>query len=191
MDIPKEFLEMVDNDILRINQCLNQGREQQWQLFIEIDGKYQSCIDKWCTSFWGSNKDGTQINYVISSEYSDYIKDNLLLAKSKLISFKYGMNVISLPELPSTQVNINNTNTITMDITFESARSKVEDMTSLTDDETEELIERINEIETVFNSNDKKKLKWKRVAPIVKWIADKSFDVAMVLLPLILKLQEQ
>lgn len=191
MNIPKEFLEMVENDIKRIDECLKGTHQQQAELFLELDGRYQSCINNWYNSMQGTNPQHTTIQHFKFKTRSDMLIDNLKLAKSKLKSFKYGVNVASFPEYPANQININNSNAIQVNITFEDVRSQVDDMTSLTEEETKEILERIDELEEIVNSKDKKKTKWQKVAQILKWLAEKSCDVGMVLLPLILKIQEQ
>ncbi len=187
MNIPQDFIEMVEEDIHLIDKSMNQNADERLELFRQLHGKYQSCIVNWANSMWGFNPKDNTI-------YLDNIGDlsvieNLKLAKAKLTTFKFGMNAVSLPEASKTEININNQ--VNVNITFEDVRSQVEDMTSLTEEETQELLKRIDELEEIVNSKDKKKTKWEKVAPILKWLAEKSFDVGMKVLPLILKLQEQ
>ena len=61
-------------------------------------------------------------------------------------------------------------------------------MTSLTNEETEEILAKISEIEEVVKSNDKKKTKWEKIKPVLGWLTDKSCDVGIALLPLLLKI---
>ena len=61
-------------------------------------------------------------------------------------------------------------------------------MTSLTNEETEEVLAKISEIEEVVKSNDKKKTKWEKIKPVLVWLADKSLDIGTALLPLLLKI---
>ena len=74
-------------------------------------------------------------------------------------------------------------------VSFEQARQQIEDMTSLTDKETEEILAKIIELEEIINSKEKKKTKWEKAKGVLVWLADKSFDVGMALLPLLLKIQ--
>ena len=62
-------------------------------------------------------------------------------------------------------------------------------MSSLTDEETEEILAKIDELEEIINSNDKKKNKREKTKSVLFWLADKSFDVGIALLPLLLKIQ--
>ena len=95
-----------------------------------------------------------------------------------------GINVIA---------HINNTNTNSnenrISISFSDAREKAEQMDALSESAIQELISKINEIEAIVNSSDRKSKKWEKASEIIKWVLDKGFDVAMVILPLILKLQ--
>lgn len=187
MNMPKEFVDMVKNDIVRIDESMDDSSEKRRELFLELNGKYQGCIADWGNSMWGYYSD---LKSVYIDDIGDLgVKDNLKIAKGKLLTFQFGMNAVSLPELPKTQINISNSNSLQVDISFDDVRSQIDDMTSLTDEETKELLEKVNELEEIVNSSEKKKTKWQRVTPILKWLADKSFDAAMTVLPLILKLQ--
>lgn len=95
-------------------------------------------------------------------------------------------------ELKKTGITINNTNTNennnSVSVTFESVRDKVNNMTSLPDEDIEEIQNRIDEIEEIVNSKETKSKKWSKAKEIIKWIADKGVDVGITLLPLILKI---
>lgn len=86
--------------------------------------------------------------------------------------------------------NVENKNIInnTMNISFEDARKTVNDMSSLPENEIEEIQNKINAIEEIVNSKDSKSKKWSKAKEIVKWIADKGVDVGITLLPLLLKM---
>lgn len=104
--------------------------------------------------------------------------------KAKLETYKYQMNAVQLPkpEVSNSQV-VNVTNSVNVNITFEQVRKEVEEMTSLTNKDTEEILEKISEIEEVVKSKDSKKSKWEKVKPVLTWLADKSCDVGIALLP--------
>ena len=50
-------------------------------------------------------------------------------------------------------------------------------------------LEKVSEIESVVKGEGSKKSKWEKIKPILTWLADKSFDVAMTILPLLLQVQ--
>ena len=93
-------------------------------------------------------------------------------------------------ELKKTDITITNTNENNnyVSVTFESVRDKVNNMTSLPDEDIEEIQKRIGEIEEIVNSKETKSKKWSKAKEIIKWIADKGVDVGIALLPLILKI---
>lgn len=187
MEMQKEFLEMIKEDIARIEDEVSNGNdESRWNLFRELDGRYQVCIKDYYRGMWESSHSGDKLWFPQLKEKPAYVLDNLKLVKSKLETFRFQANAINLPQLPATQVNVNNN--INISITFEEVREKIEDMTSLTNEETKEILAKISEIEEVVKSNDKKKTKWEKVKPVLVWLADKSCDVGIALLPLLLKI---
>ena len=122
---------------------------------------------------------------------TDSLVDNLILMKAKLEAFILGWNEIKEPFTPSTSSDVNVTvnNNLNINITFEEVRNQIEEMTSLTEEQTEDILKKVDEIESVIKENSSKKSKWEKIKPILTWLADKSFDVAMTLLPLLLKVQ--
>lgn len=187
-EIPEAFLNMVRKDIQRIDEtvCLH-DTSKQWELFRELDGKYQACIREWYRGMWQSTRDGTQLYFNVLKEHPNQVTDNLRLIKSKLKTYQFQMNAAETPDAPSTQVNV--TTTVNMNITFEQIRAKIEDMTSLTDEQTKEALEKVSEIESVIKGEGSKKSKWEKIKPVLAWLADKSFDLAMTILPLLLQVQ--
>ena len=52
-----------------------------------------------------------------------------------------------------------------------------------------EIKAKLDELEKIVNSKDKKKTKWEKAKNILVWLADKSCDVGMTILPLLWKIQ--
>ena len=185
MDMPKEFYDMVCADIKEIENSENYSFQELIRLHRRVDARYQACIKDWYIGFWGSN--GSQIFYH-SISMAD-ARDNLYMMKAKLETYKYQMNAVQLPkpEVSNSQV-VNVTNSMNVNVTFEQVRKEVEEMTSLTNEQTQEVLDKISEIEEVVKSKDSKKSKWEKVKPVLTWLADKSCDVGIALLPLLLKI---
>lgn len=142
---------------------------------------------------WCSTNDGTHIAYGhLAQNPQKYVLSNLKMMKAKLETYKYQMNAVQLPkpEVSNSQV-VNVTNSVNVNITFEQVRKEVEEMTSLTNEQTQEVLDKISEIEEVVKSKDSKKSKWEKVKPVLAWMADKSCDVGIALLPLLLKIGQQ
>ena len=181
----------IRNDICRIDNLLDSTDfVQVMELHRHLDGKYQCCIADWGISMWGY-MEGVGFNY--EGLKIDSLKENLTMMKAKLEAFMFGWNAIghSARVMPAStpDVNVTVNNSVTVNITFEQVRSKIEDMTSLTDEQTQEALEKVSEIESVVKGEGNKKAKWERIKPILIWLADKSFDVAMTMLPLLMQVQ--
>jgi len=179
------------SDIAKIEDALKGSSSADYEkLHKYLDGKYQHCIAGWGMSMWGYVIDrGFRYSYLSP----DALKDNLSMMKPKLEAFLNGWNsTTSLSngsQVSAPDVNVTVNNNVTVNISFEQVLAQIEDMTSLTDEQTEEAKEKVLEIQSVVNSNGSKKSKWEKIKPILVWLADKSFDVAMTILPLLLKVQ--
>lgn len=53
-------------------------------------------------------------------------------------------------------LQINNNNVMEVNLTFEQLKDRVENITSVNDNEIDEILDRINEIEEICKSNDRK-----------------------------------
>lgn len=189
-EVPKEFLEMVENDIARIDQAVKNGLPTEyWNLFREIDGRYQSCIMNWYNSMWESSADGTRIFYGRLQERPNEVKENLKFAKAKLETYKYQMNAVAVPQLPQTNISVTNTNQVNIGITFEEARQRIDDMTALDDNQANELKDTINELEEISKEQSSRRAKWEKVKPIIAGVLKFGADAALVVLQAILQMK--
>ncbi len=190
MDVlSEEFKGKILNDIKRIELQLNSGTsDSQWALFLDLNGTYQSCISGFYMGLWGVSSDGTKISLIHIKERPDWLKDNLSILKAKLSALLYGVNILHSDSVSQTQVNVSNY--VSVNVSFDQVRKDISNMSFLSEDETNDILKRILVIENIINSNETKKKKWEKVGPILKWIADKGFDVGIALLPLILKITE-
>lgn len=179
----------VREDIERINMTILEKNEVNLKsLHMELDGKYQNAVAGWGISMYSHNP---EFGFDYKWLDTDSLIHNLTMMSSKLKGFIEGWNHnISIGKIPSqTQdVNVTVNNQVNINITFEEVREKIEDMTSLTNEETEEVLAKISEIEEVVKSDDKKKTKWEKVKPVLVWLADKSCDIGTALLPLLLNI---
>ena len=88
----------------------------------------------------------------------------------------------------NTNYNSNESN-ITICISFEQVRQKIENMSSLSEAEVEEILCKINELEQIVQLSDRKSKKWDNAKGIIKWIADKGVDVGISVIPLLLQIK--
>ena len=180
----------IKRDIQKIEEALQSANISEMQsLHKYLDGKYQCCIADWGKSMYGYIN-GHGFNYEWLNDEAS-LKDNLSTMKPKLEAFIHGWNTKGHPSnyARNSDVNVTVNTNVNVNITFEQAREKIENMTSLTDDQTKDALDKVSEIEAVVNGEGSKKFKWEKIKPILTWLADKSFDVAMTILPLLLQVQ--
>lgn len=123
---------------------------------------------------------------LVDEEY----KEKLLFERQKM-----ELEKIKIQEkMKDTSFVINNhnhneaTSSANVSISFEEVRKNIDSMTSLPEEEIDEIKNKIGEIEKIVNSKESKAKKWSKVKDIIKWVADKGVDVGIALLPLILKI---
>lgn len=193
-NVPAEFLAIVEVDITRISEAITStDRSEQTLIALHrvIDGKYQACIKDWGNSMYGYiEKHGFHYDYLgIES-----LLHNLELMKSKLTTYRYQVNAIS-GSAPNANHNVIIAPTLTnsvsakidINITFDDVRKSLDEMSSLTEQATKEAIEKVNIIEEIMQSGDSQKKKWEKIKPVLLWLTDKSVDIGIAILPLLLK----
>ena len=131
---------------------------------------------------WGSSKEGTylRIDELVGSSF--YIQDNLKFAKSKLETYRFQMNAVTVPQVPSTNVSVTNMNSINIGISFEEARQKIEEMTALDDAQANEIKGKISELEAISKEQSSRRAKWEKVKPIINSVLKFGADAALVVL---------
>ena len=183
MKITEEFKRIIDEDISRCEEEIKKGsKESNGKVHGILLSKYKPIINGFeeglCDLFYDTN--------------GAYRRENLEYMKEKLMLFK-AMDYKNFNEKDDeSKITINNSNEVktNINITFEAVKRQVENMTSLRDDEIDEIHSKIDELERIIDSSERKTKKWEMAKEIVKWVADKGVDVAVALLPLILKIGE-
>lgn len=186
MAVPKEFMEMVYADIRRISDSGQLSKEDKLRLHRELDGRYQACIKDWYVGFWGTNSAGTYVRYSFLEDSPVSIGENLDMMKAKLETYSFQMNAVQ-PAIPAQQINV--TTNVNVSITFEEVRSKIEEMTALSREQTDEILGKINELEEISKESSSRKTKWEKVKPIIAFALDKGADVAIAILSLVMQMK--
>ena len=187
MEMPKEFYDMVCSDIQRIEESTQLSPEERFKLHRELDGRYQACIKDWYRGFSNTNCDGTMLHYSYLHDSPSGVQENLEMMKAKLETFKYQMNAIALPKPSETNITVNNT--VNISLSFEETKKKIEDMTALNREQTDEILAKIDELEKISKENISRKSKWEKVKPIITFALDKGADVAIAILSLVLQMK--
>ena len=184
----------IEKDINSIKEVLtNNDFNEMIKVHKYIDGKYQSKINTWGLSQYGWG-DNLGFDYELISEIG--ISQNLENMIGKLDGYKQeidlkvyenfnGKNSKELKIYNNSNSINTNTNFVTNNVNFNNAVQDIKNNTSLTEEQTKETLQKLEELKTIYESKDNKKIKWTKVKPIMLWLADKSVDVGIAFLPLI------
>lgn len=122
----------------------------------------------------------------------DYIGD-LRKIKAKLTYYLATLGGKVSEKRPSLVVNNYNNNTnvnqnvtdLNLDLLFQTTESIINDMESLSIEETNSVLGKLEELKQISKSKDNRKQKWNKLGNIFKWLADKSVDIAIAFIPVI------
>ncbi len=176
-----EFITIIDADIDKCEQELKAGNsDTRYDLLIALKSKYNSIIDGFSDS----------LHSMWYDDGGSEKKANIEILKGKLELFR-AMEYKNIYKSSTPQVEIHNTNSnvIDINISFEQAREIIGNMSALTDSEINEILTKVDELEKIVQSKDRKSKKWENSKNIIKWIADKGVDVGIALLPLLLQIK--
>lgn len=184
------FQIMVDEDIERCDAILatDFDKEKWSNFYTEITSRYVSHISNLGDNLYSYNKNYKFFDPNIGE--STYIH-NLLVIKNRLIAFKnYGYRNSELSSGNSINVNNNLTanQSVSLDISFEQVIEQVKAMDGLSDSDTIEVLKKIDEIKAIVEAHETKKAKWQKMKSVLVWIANKSVEVGIALLPLIMQI---
>lgn len=185
----EERVQIVSADILSIDQAIATDSEEQMKsVHMLIDGKYIAYIPNLGQSMYGYNN---QFGFDYEMIGKESLKHNLLLMKAKLQGYICDFPVKSESTSPQNNVNISVpiTNEININISFEEAKQKIEDMPGLTEADTEEIKSKIDDLENISKETISKKKKWEKVKPILAFALDKGADVAIAFMALIMQMK--
>lgn len=195
MDFSTDFTRMVDEDIQKCSDTLGSNfDEKKWKaLHVELTAKYSTHITDIGSDMYGFFVQGNLFD--VDSMGENSLRHNLFVLKNKLVAFKnYGYKnrkKLSSDNGINIQNNLSATQTQTVNLSFENVKRQVENMTGLSEAETKETLNKVDEIKAIVELQEPKKSKWQKIKPILIWLADKSVDVGIALMPLILKIGEQ
>lgn len=189
------FAVMVDADIINCKKFLDNPIDEEFgrNLYIEITAKY-------CNHIAGLEKGlyeyNTNLNFFEPDIDLESLIHNLKVLYNRLIAFKnYGYkNRTRIMSFDGQELNIINNNElratqdISINISFDDVKKQISDMTGLSEKEEKDTLKKIDEIKAIVELKETKKTKWQKLKPILGWLADKSVDVGIAILPLLLKI---
>jgi len=186
---------MIDSDISELKAHIDSFSSFEdisiFDFYVHLTARYHPYIPKLGDGLYGyiaqfgmyDEIDSTSLLYNLKQIYN-----KLLTYKSLGYPF---LNTLASENTspPLVQITNTNTNSNSLSISFDETRKQIEEMSSLPDCEIEEILEKINQLESIISSKERKSKKWEKCKDILLWIADKGVDVGIAFLPLILQLK--
>ena len=166
MDFSTDFTRMVDEDIKKCDDILNGSfDEKKWkELHVELTAKYSAHISNIGSDMYGYIAQGNFFDVNLVGQ--EGLKHNLFVLKNKLIAFKNFGYKNRKPISSEKGINIQNTlsasQTTTINISFEEVKRQIENMTGLSESETNETLQKIDEIKAIVELQEPKKSKWQK-----------------------------
>ena len=191
-----EFKKMFEVDLENVKVAVSDKSNRdtpevaKQELYSEVTAKYHPYITKFSKGLY-EYYEQQEIYEIVSGKTLFF---NLGQIYNKMLLFKtlgYPGLLEKTKETPATVFHITNTNENhnVNTVTFEGVRKQIENMSALPDREIDEILEKVNELEKIVSSKERKSKKWESAKGIIKWIADKGVDVGISLLPLLIQIQ--
>lgn len=180
-----KYKNMIREDIKKCDVLINEGKATVMD---------ENCIVAKYIMDYPNFREGMYEHFYENNNEKYNNIDNIKMIKAKL---EYLINRIDNPDLyiekNAKTININSTNNnsisnkIEIDFSIEDIKEKIEENTYLNEDEKEELLKKLKEIEDLQKSKESKSKKWNVAKGLLKFIADKGADIAIMYIPQILK----
>lgn len=187
-NIANKLIDMITRDIETINNSLCLPLAEQITLHKELDERYNGIIPNWGKGLFNRN---SQTGFDYNSISCPLISSNLVSMRSALLAYRSELTGINAAVIPSqifcnymTKVNIAGSN-----FSFSQARKVISTLTNVTEDEITTALDAVNTIELVLCKNIPSYQKWEKLVDVVTWVAAQPFNIAMCILPLLLKIQ--
>ena len=179
----KEFVGLVSVDIKKCEEALSNGNNNL-NLLMELHGRY---------SMVSPNYPDVNTNPLMLQRHPNWANGELRKILGFLTAYyvnnceDYNFQMDSPVQLTANITN-QNTNQNNISFSFEEAERAIENMAGLREKDISDALAKISEIKEIFNSQDRKSKKWEKVRDILTWLADKSVDVGIAFLPLLMKI---
>lgn len=185
-DFKKQFIKDTEELKSIIDNFDNTGTSTLNTLYESLVAKYSKIVPNFSDNIEGYRKsDGFFFpveRVSLKKNIKNIYEKMMVCVRLNFINIKFG----DVSDIPFFQINNNNQNTMEVNLTFEQLRDRVENITSVNDEEIDEILDKINEIEEICKSNDRKTKKWEKIKKILAWIMDKGIDVAIQIIPTVI-----
>lgn len=187
MDI--EFQKVLFNDIEKCQEvlksndisCLRNLEFLLYNKYIKVIEGLECGLEK--------NIDG-DVN--IAKRNVEFLKERIelywVLIRQKEVDEDLSRSRIEINNSSSSKSMVKSSNSVKIKVSFLQVCEEIEKMSMLTDNDKKEIIEQINELRKVIESDSERDKKWGEAKRILFWIADKGVDVLIATIPLFLGL---
>lgn len=183
-------IELINNYIKRCDDIISsQDFDAAKFLFLEMYSIFSKELPNW----W----DGLQSNYgraITEWEYRNpFWLQDMPIIKAKLLNYiatlesqvTYGKPLINI--VNNNTANAATQNTINFETEIKIAQNKISEMDSLSEQDTQEALKKLDELFKIVKSVEPRKSKWNKIGSVLKWLADKSVELAVAFSPALMQ----
>ncbi|WP_370761203.1 hypothetical protein ACOBMG_10125 (plasmid) [Limosilactobacillus mucosae] len=184
----EDAIKIIRQDIVAIGQAIDSDNEAKIKnVHIQMDGRYTTYIPNFGKSMYGyRSDDGFAYEYLDKKS----LLHNLSIMKGRLEGYVDIFPIIKDSKLKQgINLSVTNTNEIGINVSFKDVSQQIEKMPGLPEKETNEIKDRISELEKINNEKMSKKKKWEKIKPIISFVLDKGADVAVPILRLVIQMK--
>lgn len=157
-----DFKSMYEEDLESLKQAFSDSENRETpeiakqQLYKDVMAKYEAYVPKLSDGLYGYEETIGYYDEVIGHE----LFHDLRQIYNKMLSFK-ALGYPALKEtihqsVPMVQITNTNENIVDINISFNDVRKEIDNMSALPDTEIEEVLKKINELEKIIKSSDRK-----------------------------------
>lgn len=184
-------IELINRYIKRCDEIIhNSDFNSARILFLEILSVYEAEIPNLISGLQ------SEIGYcrIGWENTNQYWLEDLPALKAKLLNYVSTLKTDILPTRPTINIVNNNTanataqNTIDFETSIKIAQYKISEMESLSSQDTQEALKKLDELVKIAKSNEPRKSKWSKIGAALKWLADKSVELAVTFAPALMQI---
>lgn len=183
-------LNLINSYIQKCDEIIqSQNFHDAKMLFLEILSVFENEIPQFINgmeSEIGRNRYGWK-------ETNQYWLSDLPIVKAKLLNYAATLETKVSPSRPAINIVNNNTanaiaqNTIDFEVTIKNAQKTISEMESLSVQDTQEALKKLDELVKIAKSSEPRKSKWSKIGSALKWLADKSVELAVAFAPALMQ----
>ena len=201
MVLEPEIIDLIDEGDSCVGQNFTKKQKFLAKVFYTYSGKidFDKSIEDVARRSINST-DGIQIDLGLGEKRIDDIVISGVVSKlrvyaqtvidRKTTTEKTDKKPIIINNNATANATVINNNAIDLSVVFQNARQKVDDE-GLSDLQTKEITEKLNELEKLMNSSESKGNKWTKIKDVMKWLVEQGITVAGIIMPVLTEMMKQ